>query len=93
MYFQILIGCETLSAVCERKRRDNGTYVDNGPVPELSPGEVVDYMTELEAGAFGEAPHGVAEPTGALRELRKHLVDGSFRAVRQGESLRQCRSD
>jgi hypothetical protein len=72
------------STVCVR---EDNTYVDNGPVPQLSPGEVVDNMAELEAGALGERPHGVAEPTGALWELGKHLVDGGGGVIRQSKTL------
>jgi hypothetical protein len=63
------------------------TYVDNGSIPKLSPGEVVNNMAELKAGALGEGPHGISEPAGALRELGEHLVRRSIGVIRQGEAL------
>lgn len=70
-----------------RTSGEEGTYVDDGGCPELGPGVVVRQMLEIVARALDERAHCTPEAFGALRVLRKELVDGLVCIVRQGESL------
>ena len=62
-------------------------YVDDEAVFEIAPGVMVDDELQIEAGAFGESLHGVAEPAATFRMSREELIYRLVRVVRECKPL------